>query len=362
MMMETMRKEVEEEEEDDETPEEEMMMMMRDDRIHDAEDLCGTFDYASLETDIQAQRMVALEESRLDAAIEELLKLENQMRRAADVSRTRRVVMAIVQLCYEARAWKTLNDQIHILSQRQPQLQQVVKAMVQQAAQYIDDAPDMDTRNELIETLNSVSSGKGLKKICWYVVLHPDDNLQSDPTKSNPVEMLKLADPPRACEPPIQQQLLEVQECKEQLQEQSQKQKYEKCNGQFQDQSLETKLDVPTISESRPNTPPPTQQQETKAKEIPRLSSKKSATTSTTRRTTPRMARRRRRRLFDSPSPAEMEDFFSEFEERERKRFTDRYNFDPLKGIPLPGRFDWVSVQSQSTTPTSSSIRRSSTV
>jgi len=64
MMMETMRKEVEEEEEEeeeeDETPEEEMMMM-RDDRIHAAEDLCGAFDYASLETNIQAQRMVALE-------------------------------------------------------------------------------------------------------------------------------------------------------------------------------------------------------------------------------------------------------------------------------------------------------------
>jgi RNA polymerase-binding transcription factor DksA len=102
------------------------MMMMRDDRIHDAEDLCGAFDYASLETDIQAQRMVALEERRLDAAIEELLKLENQMRCAADVSRTRRVVVAIVQLCYEARAWKTLNDQIRLLSQRQPQLQQVL--------------------------------------------------------------------------------------------------------------------------------------------------------------------------------------------------------------------------------------------
>lgn len=42
---------------------------------------------------------------------------------------------------------------------------QVVKAMVQQAAQYIDDAPDMDTRNELIETLNSVSSGKVPKKL-----------------------------------------------------------------------------------------------------------------------------------------------------------------------------------------------------
>jgi hypothetical protein len=42
---------------------------------------------------------------------------------------------------------------------------QVVKAMVQQAAQYIDDAPDMDIRNELIETLNSVSSGKVPKKL-----------------------------------------------------------------------------------------------------------------------------------------------------------------------------------------------------
>lgn len=42
---------------------------------------------------------------------------------------------------------------------------QVVKAMVQQAAQYIDDAPDIDTRNELIETLNSVSSGKVPKKL-----------------------------------------------------------------------------------------------------------------------------------------------------------------------------------------------------
>ncbi len=69
--------------------------------------------------------IVLPQESGLDAAIEELLKLENQMRRSADVSRTRRVVMAIVQLCYEARAWKTLNDQIHILSQRQPQLPQV---------------------------------------------------------------------------------------------------------------------------------------------------------------------------------------------------------------------------------------------
>jgi hypothetical protein len=37
---------------------------------------------------------------------------------------------------------------------------QAVKAMIQQAAKYLDDTPDMDTRNKLIETLNNVSSAK----------------------------------------------------------------------------------------------------------------------------------------------------------------------------------------------------------
>lgn len=36
--------------------------------------------------------------------------------------------------------------------------------MVQQAMQYIDQTPDLDTRIELIKTLNSVSAGK----VIWY--------------------------------------------------------------------------------------------------------------------------------------------------------------------------------------------------
>lgn len=32
--------------------------------------------------------------------------------------------------------------------------------MVQQAMQYIDQTPDLDTKTELIKTLNSVSAGK----------------------------------------------------------------------------------------------------------------------------------------------------------------------------------------------------------
>lgn len=37
---------------------------------------------------------------------------------------------------------------------------QAVTAMVQQAMQYIDQTPDVETKTELIKTLNSVSAGK----------------------------------------------------------------------------------------------------------------------------------------------------------------------------------------------------------
>lgn len=61
----------------------------------------------------------------LDAAIESLLNVEKQMRLAGDVAGTKNAVIEIVKLCYEARAWKTLNDQIVLLSKRRGQLKQV---------------------------------------------------------------------------------------------------------------------------------------------------------------------------------------------------------------------------------------------
>ncbi|KHN09567.1 26S proteasome non-ATPase regulatory subunit 12, partial [Glycine soja] len=73
---------------------------------------------------------------------------------------TRNAVTEILRLCFEARAWKTLNDQIALLSKRRGQLKQAVTAMVQQAMQYTDETPDLETRIELIKTLNSVSAGK----------------------------------------------------------------------------------------------------------------------------------------------------------------------------------------------------------
>ncbi|URD97164.1 26S proteasome non-atpase regulatory subunit, partial [Musa troglodytarum] len=99
-------------------------------------------------------------EENLDAAVDSILNVEKQMRLAGDVAGTRKAVIDILELCYKARAWKTLNDQIVLLSKRRGQLKQAVTAMVQKAMQYIDDTPDIETRIELIKTLNNVSAGK----------------------------------------------------------------------------------------------------------------------------------------------------------------------------------------------------------
>ena len=48
------------------------------------------------------------------------------MRLAGDVGGTKKAVTDILQLCFEARAWKTLNDQILVLSKRRGQLKQVL--------------------------------------------------------------------------------------------------------------------------------------------------------------------------------------------------------------------------------------------
>ncbi|KAL8034092.1 hypothetical protein ABFX02_12G004500 [Erythranthe guttata] len=96
----------------------------------------------------------------LEAQIELLLNVEKQMRQAGDVAGIRKAVTDILLLCFEAGAWNTLNEQIVLISKRRGQLKQAVQAMVQQAMQYIDQTPDVDTKIELIKTLNNISAGK----------------------------------------------------------------------------------------------------------------------------------------------------------------------------------------------------------
>ncbi|CAM8896161.1 unnamed protein product [Rhodiola kirilowii] len=41
------------------------------------------------------------------------------------------------------------------------------------------------------------------------------------------------------------------------------------------------------------------------------------------------------------PTAKEMEEFFARAEQQQHKQFIEKYNFDPVKEKPLPGRYDW---------------------
>lgn len=46
-----------------------------------------------------------------------------------------------------------------------------------------------------------------------------------------------------------------------------------------------------------------------------------------------------------TPSAAELEEFFSEAEKYEKKRFADKYNYDIVKDAPMEGRYQWVRLK-----------------
>ncbi|KAB0793513.1 hypothetical protein PPYR_13133 [Photinus pyralis] len=97
---------------------------------------------------------------KLHDALDGLLALEKQTRTVADMVSTGRVLVAIVQICFEAKNWVALNEHIVLLSKRRSQLKQAVAKMVQECCSYVDQTPDKETKIQLIDTLRQVTEGK----------------------------------------------------------------------------------------------------------------------------------------------------------------------------------------------------------
>eukprot|EP01137_Pigoraptor_chileana_P012590 Opistho-2@65131 len=97
---------------------------------------------------------------RVPEAIEFLLPLEKQARTASDFHSTARILVAILRMCYAAKNYKLLNEQIIFLSKRRGQLKQAVQKMVQEACLYVEEISDLPIKMELIDTLRTVTAGK----------------------------------------------------------------------------------------------------------------------------------------------------------------------------------------------------------
>ncbi|TNN54189.1 26S proteasome non-ATPase regulatory subunit 12 [Liparis tanakae] len=99
-------------------------------------------------------------EGKLQEAIESLLSLEKQSRTASDMVSTSRILVAVVQMCYEAKDWDALNENIMLLTKRRSQLKQAVAKMVQECYKYVDTVTDQPIKLRLIDTLRTVTAGK----------------------------------------------------------------------------------------------------------------------------------------------------------------------------------------------------------
>lgn len=67
---------------------------------------------------------------------------------------------------------------------------------------------------------------------------------------------------------------------------------------------------------------------------------------STTRRTIPNEANRRVENTMTRhiPTAHETNEFFESAEKKQQQKFIKMYNYDPVKDMPLPGRYEWVKV------------------
>jgi len=73
---------------------------------------------------------------------------------------TGRVLVVVVQICFEAKNWALLNEYINTLCKRRGQLKQAVVKMIQEAITYIDQLPTRELKYELVKTLRDVTEGK----------------------------------------------------------------------------------------------------------------------------------------------------------------------------------------------------------
>ncbi|XP_057797857.1 cyclin-dependent kinase inhibitor 3-like [Salvia miltiorrhiza] len=66
---------------------------------------------------------------------------------------------------------------------------------------------------------------------------------------------------------------------------------------------------------------------------------------SSTKRISPDVSNRRAQNAHRNiPTAREMEEFFSHAEQPQERLFMEKYNFDIVNDVPLPGRYEWVRV------------------
>ncbi|KAL9658644.1 hypothetical protein ABK040_006180 [Willaertia magna] len=98
--------------------------------------------------------------NKLKESLDILLNLEKQTRLSEDYENLSKILIQIIKICGESKAWQELNDQLLLLSKKRAQSKQGTQRMVQESMKYIDSTPNKESKIELINTIRKVTEGK----------------------------------------------------------------------------------------------------------------------------------------------------------------------------------------------------------
>jgi len=132
--------------------------MEEDKRDEEQKQKNSTLDLEKFKADVEAIKQLAKQD--IHACLEGLLNLEKTARLAEDITASKLSCSTILTVCYEAKDWKLLEENVVLLAKRRGQLKQVIQAFVRQAMGYVEQTPDKETKVSLIKTLQSVTEGK----------------------------------------------------------------------------------------------------------------------------------------------------------------------------------------------------------
>lgn len=96
----------------------------------------------------------------LGEALDSLSSIEKLARNNSDLEKSTTILNHMINLCYEVKDWKILNEQIISLCKKRGQLKQAVSSMIQKCIVIMENEVDPDKKMTLIETLREVTLGK----------------------------------------------------------------------------------------------------------------------------------------------------------------------------------------------------------
>eukprot|EP01134_Creolimax_fragrantissima_P001628 CFRG1628T1 len=119
-----------------------------------------TKDYTKEADDVIEECTSLAKQGKQTEAIDKLLATEKLTRTGADMQSTGKLLVCIVEICFEMKDLKSMQEHIVMLTKRRGQLKLAVVKMVQKACEFVDKTNDKSQKLELIETLRDVTAGK----------------------------------------------------------------------------------------------------------------------------------------------------------------------------------------------------------